>query len=294
MARLFENIDTLSTPYEAFWVDSRNQNTPTRPHWHYYIELIYVEGGELSVECDNHRAILHGGDCAVFHPKQIHTITPMSADYRYGVLKFDVSRLNISSLYTPKLRVLMDDVRTNRDISPFVSAELLQDGTFRQTFAACISELEARNYGYDLVVHAGLCSLLVTLLRIWRAGGAIITAKGSPSGEAAIDSITEYIDEHANEPLRAQALADRCGMSYSYFARSFKQRYGRSCKEYIEFIRVSKAEDLLLFTDYDLNYISQETGFSDCSHLIKTFRKWKSVTPKQYRLRSTLNPWGRG
>ena len=74
-----------------------------------------------------------------------------------------------------------------------------------------------------------------------------------------------------------------CNMSYSYFAKNFKQYYGRSCKEYIEFIRVSKAADLLLFTDFDLSYISQETGFSDSSHLIKIFRKWKGVTPKQFK-----------
>ena len=60
-----------------------------------------------------------------------------------------------------------------------------------------------------------------------------------------------------------------------------------SCKEYIEYIRVTKAEDLLLFSDYDLTYISQETGFSDCSHMIKTFRKYKNITPKQYRLQNT-------
>ena len=58
-------------------------------------------------------------------------------------------------------------------------------------------------------------------------------------------------------------------------------------QEYIEYIRVTKAEDLLLFSDYDLTYISQETGFSDCSHMIKTFRKYKNITPKQYRLQNT-------
>jgi len=73
-------------------------------------------------------------------------------------------------------------------------------------------------------------------------------------------------------------------MSYSYFAKSFHNLYGRSCKEYIEFIRISKAEELLLFTDCDLSYISQETGFADSSHLIKTFRRLKGMTPRQYKL----------
>ncbi|NLG02985.1 MAG: helix-turn-helix transcriptional regulator, partial [Clostridia bacterium] len=75
-----------------------------------------------------------------------------------------------------------------------------------------------------------------------------------------------------------------CGMSYSYFAKNFKQLYGKSCKEYIEFIKICKADDMLLFTDFNLDYISQETGFTDCSHFIKTYKKLKGITPKQRRL----------
>lgn len=74
-----------------------------------------------------------------------------------------------------------------------------------------------------------------------------------------------------------------CGMSYSYFAKLFRETYNQSCKEYIEFTRINKAADLLLFTNQDLTYISQETGFADCSHLIRTFKKWKGMTPKQWK-----------
>ena len=78
-------------------------------------------------------------------------------------------------------------------------------------------------------------------------------------------------------------LAQMCGLSYSYFAKLFRETYNQSCKEYIEFTRINKATDLLLFTNQDLTYISQETGFADCSHLIRTFKKWKGMTPKQWK-----------
>jgi YesN/AraC family two-component response regulator len=61
--------------------------------------------------------------------------------------------------------------------------------------------------------------------------------------------------------------------------------YGVSCKEYIECFRIFKVEDFLLFTDFDLTYISQETGYSDCSHMIKQFKKYRGITPKQFRLK---------
>lgn len=98
--------------------------------------------------------------------------------------------------------------------------------------------------------------------------------------------ILEYIDTHSAEPLEVRQLAEMCHMSYSNFARLFRENYGRSCKEYIKFIRLNKAQDLLLNSDYDLDYIAQETGFFDCSHFIRTYKKWRGITPKQERMKN--------
>ena len=286
MTQLYEPIDTLNTPYDAFYVDSRNLNDPPRPHWHYYIELIYVEEGTLRADYDRRSAVLHPGDLAVFYPKQIHTLSPEGCGrYRYGVIKFDVGRLTMSTVYTPKLRTLMETARNDASILPIVSKEDLAPVQAGSTFQTCIEELDRRNYGYDMIVQSALSSLLISVIRVFKDRGLNVTAQRSVPEEASIDSVTEYIDAHSAEPLLVEDLAKRCGMSYSYFARTFRRMYGRGCREYIEFVRVCKAEDLLLFTDFDLTYISQETGFSDCSHLIKTFKKWKNETPKQYRMR---------
>lgn len=285
MAQLYEPIDTLNTPYDAFWADSRNENDPPRPHWHYYIELIYVETGTLRAAFDRKSTLLYPGDLAVFYPKQIHTLVPESPVYRYGVIKFDIGRLTISTVYTPKLRTLMETARNDAAILPIVPAKELPPKQAANAFLTCIDEIERRNYGYDMIVQSILSSLLISVIRVFKDRGLNVTAQKSAPGEASIDSLSEYIDLHSAEPLRVEELAKRCGMSYSYFARTFRRIYGRGCREYIEFVRVCKAEDLLLFTDFDLSYISQETGFSDCSHLIKTFKKWKNETPKQYRLR---------
>lgn len=95
--------------------------------------------------------------------------------------------------------------------------------------------------------------------------------------------ILEYIDLHSGEQLEVEDLADMCDMSYSHFAKLFRENYGRSCKEYITYIRLNKAQDLLLHTNYSLSYIAMEMGFFDCSHFIRTYKKWKGITPNQQR-----------
>ena len=179
----------------------------------------------------------------------------------------------------------MSSARKNEAASIYFKEEEIEDIAVEDIFEECRKELDKRDYGYDIVVHNKICYLLVRLIRKWREKG-FDTDKASEYAKEtdSIHAITEYIDNHVGEPIRVEELADMCNMSYSYFAKNFKQYYGRSCKEYIEFIRVSKVEDMLLFTDFDLSYISQETGFSDSSHLIKIFRKWKGVTPKQFKM----------
>ncbi len=95
--------------------------------------------------------------------------------------------------------------------------------------------------------------------------------------------ILEYIDSHSSEPLEVQELARLCHMSYSHFAKLFRENYGRSCKEYIKYIRLNKAQDLLVNSDLDIDYIAQETGFYDSSHFIRQYKSWRGITPKQER-----------
>ena len=99
-----------------------------------------------------------------------------------------------------------------------------------------------------------------------------------------MQDILVYIDRHSQENINIEELAHKYNMSYSYFAKLFLKYYGQSCKQYIEFVRLSKVENLLLFTGHDLSYIAGETGFADCSHLIRTFKKRYQMTPKQFRL----------
>ena len=41
MNTLYEYIDPITSPYEAFCSDSQKWPLPIPSHWHYYIEIIY-------------------------------------------------------------------------------------------------------------------------------------------------------------------------------------------------------------------------------------------------------------
>ncbi|BCN30090.1 helix-turn-helix domain-containing protein [Anaeromicropila herbilytica] len=286
MNYLFEQSNILNSPYEAFISDTRTDCFPIKAHWHYFMEIIYMLEGTALIECNKEEYILEAGDMILFHPQALHSIYTASQEpLKYGVLKFNISSLHISSNYTPKLSAVFKCAEGNPLAPIFFSSETLSRLPIKEYFLSCIEELHTKDYGYDIRFQAFVSSMLVEILRIWRRNG-LNTDKAVliPSDQDSFHTILEYIDEHSNESLRVEALAAICHMSYSYFAKKFHELYGQSCKDYIEFIKISKVKDLLLFTDLDLNYISQELGFSDCSHLIRIFKKKVGVTPKQYRL----------
>lgn len=286
MQHLFEYSDTLNSPYEAFLYDTATMKFPIRPHWHYFMEIIYMIKGTGLITCEGNDYIVEAGDMILFHPEAVHAI--YSADDKpltYEVLKFDLNRLYTENSYAPRLRIILENANKNGKVPICFKEKEIRHIYAAELFKECRRELTYRDYGYDIIIHNRICYLLVKLIRIWRQQGFNTDVAATHSLEVdSIHAITTYIDAHAGESIKVEELAEMCNMSYSYFAKNFKQYYGRSCKEYIEFIRISKAEDMLLFTDFDLSYISQETGFSDSSHLIKIFRKWKGITPKQFKL----------
>ncbi len=290
MNYLFEEINVLTSPYEAFLSGTKYGNFPIKAHWHYYMEIIFIIKGTSLINCNNKEYILEPGDLILFHPQAVHSIFSASNEpLKYGVLKFDISNLRITSNYTPKLSSIFK-CATDDPCAPILLTSKAFKNSLESLFNNCIEEIATKDYGYDIRFQSLVSSLLIEILRIWRKNGFDTNnIPLTPYDTDSLHTILQYIDEHSHESIKVEYLAEKCHMSYSYFAKKFHELYGQSCKDYIEFIRLSKVKDLLLFTNFDLNYISQETGFADCSHLIRTFKKKTGITPKQFRMKHVIN-----
>ena len=95
MNNLYEYIDPIASPYEAFLFDSTRDSLPIPAHWHYYVELLYVLKGEIEVSLDNVTSIGTEGSVILFPPKCVHSIALAkgSVPVQYDVIKFDPNLL---------------------------------------------------------------------------------------------------------------------------------------------------------------------------------------------------------
>ena len=285
MRALFEYDDVLNRPVEAFYFDTRRTPLPFETHLHYFIEVLYMVEGKIAVTCNDVRYELEVGDMIFMPPLARHSIHRLSKEEcRYAVLKFSADRIRLHGDYLPRIGTVFQNPSMSNELPIFFPKGTISGFDLDRFTQKVIAELDEKRYGYDSMLYSILSEFLVMLLRYWRDAGYEEKLKPfDNTKEYSIHNIILYIGEHLSENVSVSELADMCHMSYSYFAKTFHKLYGQSCKEYIEFLRLSKAENLLLFTDYDLNYISEETGFADCSHFIRVFKKKYEMTPKQFR-----------
>ena len=283
---LYEEGDVLNRPVECFYFDTDSRFFPIRPHWHFYMELIYMMEGSAEMTCGSEKYTASKGDMVLFHPKAVHSISSPDGSFaRYAVIKLDISRMSLTTSYAPKQRSIFRSAE-KKGMNIYFPASEAAGFDAERVFLNCVSEMHRQSYGFDLMIRTDLYGLLLGIIRCWQSHGFSVDSEAyTEDSRYDIYNITEYIDEKLSEGVQVSDVAARCGMSYSYFAKKFLSVYGKTCKEYIEEMRIIKAEEFLVFTDFDLNRISQETGFSDCSHLIKSFKKLRGTTPKQFRMK---------
>ena len=97
----------------------------------------------------------------------------------------------------------------------------------------------------------------------------------------AIEFINNNLDDE--QAIGLTAVANEVQMSYSHFARAFKQSMGVSPNVYMTEQKIARAKKLLSDTDLRIADIALRTGFASQSHFTSTFRKLVWTTPKAFR-----------
>jgi len=110
------------------------------------------------------------------------------------------------------------------------------------------------------------------------------TAAGEQDGPGALTSaIIKYIEENYHHDLYLEKIAEEMGVSSKYISRVFKEKTGVNLISYISWYRISKAKELLLKTDLNVNEISERVGIYSRTTFIRLFKKHEGTTPVHYR-----------
>jgi AraC-like DNA-binding protein len=97
--------------------------------------------------------------------------------------------------------------------------------------------------------------------------------------------IIHYIHQNIYNPemLRAGRIASHFNISLNYLSEYFKKHTHETMQRYILNYKIALAEIRLKHSDMRINEIAAELGFTDDSHLIKTFKKHRGQSPQEFR-----------
>ncbi|PZX55515.1 helix-turn-helix protein [Algoriphagus ratkowskyi] len=79
------------------------------------------------------------------------------------------------------------------------------------------------------------------------------------------------------------SIAQRVGLSSKKFQNGFRHFYNKSANEYLQYLRLTLAKNLLINTQESLQEIKDKVGFSSQSYFSELFKKMYHTTPSNFR-----------
>ena len=99
-----------------------------------------------------------------------------------------------------------------------------------------------------------------------------------------ITQVREVVMKHLNNyELDVTLLCKELGMSRAPVHNKLKALTGKSTTEFIRFVRLNKAKDMLLSTDLHISEIGYDTGFQNPNYFSKRFGEVFGMSPSEFR-----------
>lgn len=100
-----------------------------------------------------------------------------------------------------------------------------------------------------------------------------------------VEQALNYIGRNIFQKITLDELSDYTGLTATYLCHLFSREVGISIHNYIQREKITVACNLLEHTTQSISEISTYLGFQSQSNFSAIFRKWKLMTPSQYRKR---------
>jgi len=96
-------------------------------------------------------------------------------------------------------------------------------------------------------------------------------------------TFTEYPLDENRQLLSMNYIAASLNISESTMLKVFRKVYSVSPKKYLDQLRYNQSKFLLHQPKLSVNEISEIIGYQNLSHFSRQFKKWSSLSPKEYR-----------
>ena len=262
-----------------------------RPVKNNFFEFVLIKDGE-GTQCINYNDYAYSKNSMfLLPPLKCHSFT-IEKPTKFIFLKFT------DSFFKSANRISIDRNEWFKEASYILSnynqlpGDVIKNEIDRNYLQSLIGMIlqESRNYGERSVnlVTSLMTSILEILIRNIKKGSYFEIPKSNSDDR--ITKMLTYINENISktELLKVENLANVFQMSPTYVSEFFKKQVNMSLREYIIKGKLKLVEIRLLNSDFRLNEIADELGFTDVSHLSKTFKRYTGSSIRDFKNKGEL------
>lgn len=244
-------------------------------HFHEEIELLIIYSGTFVTYVDEVSYEAHAGEVVFINAGIPHSTSCFVGGTRTGMLQFRLKDFTESEIerivrYSVKYRAYMGE-----------GVRVISDPDFFACIDDIVREACEKKKAYEMFTKSGIYRALGFLYRFGYLADGIELYQRKEVQK--ILPALDYINEHYAEVLSLDEISDHLGFNSSYFCRIFKEATGATFTEYLNFVRVCKAERMLAKTQDSILEIAAAVGICSVSYFNRVFKKYHNCSPSFYR-----------
>ncbi len=238
-----------------------------RPKGRKDYQLIYVADGILEVKRNGSVYTAEKGEVVIFKPDEVQ-------DYRFA---------NKEKNRTFYIHFTGDFCKEYFDILKLQEVFIANVASNRDIYQMFYLAVKYFNLGVEnrLFLCSGLTKAILSLISAELSKG-----NRTDSNNINTSRINELITKFKLMPnlkMTVSDCAEYCNMSESHFRRIFKRITGKAPVDFFTDIKIERAKELLLFTDYNIGEIAENCGFPDQNYFARIFKKQTGKTSLEFR-----------
>lgn len=253
-------------------------------HWHRTAELFYIQSGTLEYTTAQGKWIFPAGSGGMIRPNVLHS-TRSLAEHE--------SNVQLLHLFDPSLLAGEHGSRMERkyilpltaasgiEMIPLHPADPTQAGILERIRRAF--DLPEEEWGYEFKLREALTQIWLELFELARP--SIGQADAVSDTDGTIKALIIYVQEHYQEPICVEQLAQAVHISKRACFRLFQENLHMTPVGYIRSCRLQNACRMLTRSDSSITQIAHLCGLGSSSYFGKVFREKYHCTPSEYRER---------
>lgn len=253
---------------------------------HNFWEMVYVDKGSVLVKRDAETLTLKQGEILFHEPNEFHSIRSLDSSPNFFVISFN-------SVSPAMARFVKYQTYLNKTLKTYLSSIIKEA---EKTYVIPKNEPELKKLklredaliGGEQLIKTYLEQFLIFLIRSMITSATPTFPQKDEVLDPLVESVRQYLIEHAEKNVRIEDLCIEFGYSRSYLSRRFQEKTGQALASYAMQLKIDEAKRLIRETDLNLAQISAHLSFETPQYFSRVFKRKTGMTPTEFKKRAHI------